>query len=162
TIFSRASFTVILRLACWPARSRSSAGPPSPSGAGMVKVSAWSCAATGTPMSAWASPGIASPCSVEPTSPSRTFDPSSTIPDARAVGEALPLVELQLVDHRLHDRHDAVLLHRLGVALLHEPLLHLALHLPREHLFEHGARHLALAEPLEGDALAQLAVRLVE
>src|SRR6185312_11539920 len=83
--------------------------------------------------------------------------------DDRGELERLTLLDrIGLLDARLGDRREVVLLVRLEERLAHELVRDLGVDARSVDLLEHGTRDLALAETLEGDTLAELLVRLVE
>src|SRR5690606_35720970 len=65
-------------------------------------------------------------------------------------------------DPRLGNRGEVVLLVRAEERLAHEFVRDLGVDARSVDLLEHRARHLALAETLEGDAFAELAIRITE
>ena len=82
--------------------------------------------------------------------------------DARRIMERLALVQVRVVDDRLGHRLNVVLVGGGDEALLHQRFDDLLLDLTAEHLLQHRARNLALAEAFERDAARQIFIGLVE
>src|SRR5690606_18132022 len=83
--------------------------------------------------------------------------------DDRLEPERLALLDrLGLLDARLGDRREIVLLVRAQERLAHQLVRDLGVDARAVDLLEDGARHLALPEALERDALAELPVRCAE